>query len=115
MLLRGQIFLDERLRDSVRTHGFMDRRGGRMHLREQVRLRRLARFADVDHVPGPLRVPFVAVPRGRLRPRFDAPRPPPPITLPLLAGAVFGGPPPPPRPPPPPVLVAPPPPAPAWQ
>jgi hypothetical protein len=47
MLMRGQVFLDARLLDSVRTHGFMDGRAGRMHMGEQVWRRRLARFVDV--------------------------------------------------------------------
>jgi len=38
---------------------------------EQVGRSRLTGFADVDHVPGPLRVTFVAVARLDIVGRFD--------------------------------------------
>src|SRR5262249_11407646 len=86
-----QVFVDEGLLDGLRALRLMDRGRCRMHLREQMRLRRLTRFADVDHVPGPLRVAFVAVPRLDIIGGFDAPAgrrpvPPPPLPPPLLPG-----------------------------
>src|SRR5262245_32177893 len=62
MLPRRQVFRAHGLVDGGRALGFIDGRGGRVHLREQVGRTGLARLADMHHVPGPLRVAFVAVP-----------------------------------------------------
>jgi hypothetical protein len=49
----------------------MHRGGRRVHVREQMGGSGLACFADVHHVPGPLRVAFVAVARLNIVGRLD--------------------------------------------
>jgi hypothetical protein len=71
MLPRRQVFRAEGLMDGGRALGFIDGSGGRVHVREQVGRGRLARLADMHHVPGPLRVAFVAVPCLRIIGGFD--------------------------------------------
>jgi hypothetical protein len=49
----------------------MDRRRGRVHVRQQVRRRRFTRFTDVDHIAGPLGIPLVAIPGIGIVGRFE--------------------------------------------
>jgi hypothetical protein len=71
MLARRQVFLHRVLLDGSRAHRFTDRSGGRMHVRQQARCRRLTRFTNVYHVAGPLDIPFVAVPCLGVAGRFN--------------------------------------------
>ena len=58
--------------DGSRTLRLMDRRRGRVDMREQVRSHRVTGLADMHHVARPLRVPFVAVPCLGIIWGFDA-------------------------------------------
>ena len=71
MLARGQVFLDERVLDGLCALRFMDARGRRVHMGEEVGHGGLAGFADMHHVAGPRRVAFVAVARLDIIGRFD--------------------------------------------
>src|SRR5918999_2507725 len=61
VLARWQVLGDEGLLDRPRPLRLMDGGSGRVDMGNQVRGRRLTRLAEMDHVPRPLRVPFVAV------------------------------------------------------
>ena len=71
MLSRRQVFVT-RACWMRRYTGLMDRRCRRVHMGEQVGRRGLARFAEVDHIAGPLGVAFVAVACFEIVGRFDA-------------------------------------------
>src|SRR5713101_319244 len=66
------LLLDERLLNRLRTLRFMHRGRRRVDVREEVRGRGLTRLTDVDHVPGPRRVPLLAVARLDIVRGFDA-------------------------------------------
>ena len=66
------LLLDERLLNRLRTLRLMHRGRRRVHVREQVGGGGLTRFTDVDHVPGPRRLPFLAVARLDIVGGFDA-------------------------------------------
>src|SRR4029450_11605993 len=72
MLPWRQVFLAEGLVDGFGALGLIDCGSGRVHLREQVGCGGLTRFADMHHVPGPLRVAFLPIARFRLIGGFDA-------------------------------------------
>src|SRR5262249_42880315 len=74
VLVWRHVLLDERLLDGLRALGLMHRGWCRVYVREQMGGSGLTCFADVHHVPGPLRVAFVAVARPDIVGRFDAPR-----------------------------------------
>src|SRR5215470_4871366 len=65
------VLLDERLLDRLRAQRLMHRGGRRVHVCEQMGGGGFAGFTDVDHVPGPLRVAFVAVARLAIVGRCD--------------------------------------------
>src|SRR5262249_29210008 len=71
MFLRRELFLIQSPMDRCGALGLMDGRGGRIHLREEVRRGGLTRLADVHHVPGPLRVAFVPIACLRIVGGFD--------------------------------------------
>jgi hypothetical protein len=66
MLPRRQVFRAQGLMDRRRALGLIDGGGGRVHVRKQVGCGRLARFAHMHHVTGPLRVAFLAIVRLRI-------------------------------------------------
>src|SRR5258706_4651937 len=68
---RGHLLFNKGLLDGGRALCLMDGGGGRVDVREEVWGGGFARLADVDHVPSPLRVAFVAVPRLDIVRRFD--------------------------------------------
>ena len=59
------------LMDHLGTTGFVDGRRGRVDMRQQMRVRRVTRFADMHHIPGPGRTVFVAVARVHIVGRFN--------------------------------------------
>src|SRR5262245_53111839 len=66
MLPWCQVFRAQGLVDGFGTLGLIDCSGGRVHLREQVGRSGLTRLADMHHIPGPLRVAFLAIARLRI-------------------------------------------------
>src|SRR5437764_4568917 len=70
--MRRDVLVDQCLLDGRGALRFMDRGWGGVDVGEQVGRGRLTGFADVDHVPSPLRVAFVAVARLDIVGRFDA-------------------------------------------
>src|SRR5688500_12769698 len=72
VLARGQALGDEGLLNKLGVLRLMDGGGGRLDMREQVGRGRLARLADMDQVPRPLCVPFVAAAGVDIVGRFDA-------------------------------------------
>src|SRR6476619_3027707 len=66
MLPWCQVFLAQSLVDRFGALGLIDCSGGRMHVREEVRHGRLTRLTDMHHIPGPLRVAFLAIARLRI-------------------------------------------------
>ena len=66
MLQWRHVFLAESLVDGFGALGLIDCSSGRVHLREQVGCGGLTRFADMHHVPGPLRVAFLPIARFRI-------------------------------------------------
>jgi hypothetical protein len=71
VLARRQLLIYEGLLDGDRTLRLMDAGRGRVDVREKVGGRGLACFADMYHVAGPGRVPFVTVARVGIVRRFN--------------------------------------------
>ena len=71
MLRRREVFVHEGLMDHLGTTGFVDGRRGRVYMRQQMRVSRVTRFADMHHIPGPGRTVFVAVARVHIVRRFN--------------------------------------------
>ena len=63
MFPRRDVLVDQCLLDGRGALRFMDRGWGGVDVGEQVGRSRLTGFADVDHVPRPLGVPFLAIAR----------------------------------------------------